>query len=491
MMDFQRDYETRINPELMTRLLAKAVPVVDATEFRYTEVALGLCRSVLPLNAQSSNQHGTHQGLLMAMAGDYTGGLALASLITGEPILGVHEVAPDNGMSLWLTGSDMEYRMPSTEDVTLEARFPADTARALNLRYHAGGTILAKVEVYYRDPRGQLVAKGVFKYFCKKRTHLGATAAGKPMNAMMRHVLKTSAKMVARMRAEESERDDALFHDEVAAKVAGAQGKVIGDRFLVVLPELQRMVAARTRHLDDCIRDAGENVAQVVFIGSGFDFRMLRHREILNKVLVYELDLPEMLQERQILERELELDIPHDRVRRVACDLLNQSLAEQLASAGLDVGKPTFFIYEGCSMYFTREQNTSILQEVQDLMQANGDSRLWMDAMHEDAMEVGCGEGRVSEFLRGMAALGEPFVFGLADDDSLFSSAGLNRMRSATTADVTGEADNGVYGLYRFLLLRAQPQLTQSGLNGSPRAADARAPFRSGRSAHRLPVPIH
>lgn len=491
MMDFQRDYETRINPELMTRLLARAVHAVDATGFRYTEVALGLCRSVLPLNAESSNQHGTHQGLLMAMAGDYTGGLALASLITGEPVLGVHEVAPDNGMSLWLTASDMEYRMPSTEDVTLEARFPADTAHALNLRYHSGGTILATVEVFYRDLRGQLVAKGVFKYFCKKRTLLGVTAPGKPMNPMMRHVLKTSAKMVARMRAEESEREDALFHDEVAAKVAGAQGKVIGDRFSRVLPELQRMVAARTRHLDDCIREAGEQVAQVVFIGSGFDFRMLRHQALLDKVMVYELDLPEMLEERQALERELRLEMPYDRVRRVACDLLNQSLGERLTAAGLDAQKPTFFIYEGCSMYFTREQNKAILREVRNLMKGSADSRLWMDVMHEHAMEVGCGEGRVSEFLRGMAALGEPFVFGIADDDNLFSSTGLRRMHSATTTDVTGEVENGVFGLYRFMLLRAQPESTKLNLNGLPRAADAKGRTLSARSTHRPLAPTH
>jgi len=475
MKDFQKDYEERINPALMTRLLARAVPAVEATGFRYTEVALGLCRAVLPLNTQSSNQHGTHQGLLMAMAGDYTGGLALASLIPGEPVLGVHEVAPDNGMSLWLTGSDMDYRMPSTEDVTLEARFPADTARALNLRYHAGGTILAKVEVYYRDPRGQLVAKGVFKYFCKKRTHLAATEAGRPMNAMMRHVLKTSAKMVARMRAEESERPAPLFRDDVAARVAGAQGKVIGDRFLKVLPELQRMVAARTRHLDDCIREAAGQVTQVVFIGSGFDFRMLRHKALLDRVTVFELDLPEMLEERQILERELGLDMPQDRVRRVSCDLLNESLKDRLTAAGLDADRPTFFIYEGCSMYFSREQNTAILQQVRNLMNGNPESRLWMDVMHEDAMELGCGEGRVSEFLRGMAALGEPFVFGVADDDGLFPATGLNRLHSATTADVTGEADNGVYRLYRFMLLSARPLNFEAASDQSEDNADSRS----------------
>ena len=56
------------------------MPIANDIEFRHLEVKLGYCKSLSPLNYKSSNQHGTHQAFLLGMGGDYTGGLALATL---------------------------------------------------------------------------------------------------------------------------------------------------------------------------------------------------------------------------------------------------------------------------------------------------------------------------------------------------------------------------------------------------------------------------
>ena len=87
MNQFELDHQNRIGPELMTNLLSDAVPVLEYTGFKFIDVKNGYCRAMLPLNSSSSNQHGTHQALLLALAGDYTGGLALASLSRCEPIM--------------------------------------------------------------------------------------------------------------------------------------------------------------------------------------------------------------------------------------------------------------------------------------------------------------------------------------------------------------------------------------------------------------------
>ena len=85
-----QDYDTRVNPTLMTRLLHEAIPVLQWTGWRVTEVQEGCCITELPLNHATTNQHGTHQAALLSLSADYTGGLALATLLRGVPFAGVH-----------------------------------------------------------------------------------------------------------------------------------------------------------------------------------------------------------------------------------------------------------------------------------------------------------------------------------------------------------------------------------------------------------------
>ena len=83
-MNFQRGYIERVSPDIMTNLLREAMSITNDVKFQYLEVKLECCKSLLPLNHKSSNQHGTHQALLLEMEWDYTGGLALATLISHE-----------------------------------------------------------------------------------------------------------------------------------------------------------------------------------------------------------------------------------------------------------------------------------------------------------------------------------------------------------------------------------------------------------------------
>ena len=58
---WEADYRDRMNPQLVTRLLRKSVPVLEACDWRLSEVNYGLVKSILPLNQATTNQHGTHQ----------------------------------------------------------------------------------------------------------------------------------------------------------------------------------------------------------------------------------------------------------------------------------------------------------------------------------------------------------------------------------------------------------------------------------------------
>ncbi|MEM8733663.1 MAG: methyltransferase, partial [Planctomycetota bacterium] len=107
-------YARHVNPELMTQLLRTAVPVLDEMKWRVTEVEEGFAASVLPLAKESTNQHGTHQAALIALSADYTGGLALATLLTGVPLAGIHKCTEEDSASLWLADMSVRFRAPST-----------------------------------------------------------------------------------------------------------------------------------------------------------------------------------------------------------------------------------------------------------------------------------------------------------------------------------------------------------------------------------------
>lgn len=456
MDDFESDYSERINPALMTMLLSEAVPTIKDVDFRYEEVKKGYCRSVLPLNHKSSNQHGTHQALIMGMSGDYTGGLALASLIPFEPILGIHEITPDRGMSLWLVKSDMKYLKPSTDDVVVEAIIPEDLGEAINKRYHNGQIILLDVAVTFKDLRNTDVAQGTFRYYCKKKNSLAPVSTSRAINVMFEHLLKTSAKLIAQLRSFESSKSRPLFIDDISAEVAGKQGKVIADRFMELLPELQNMVAARTFHLDEALKKCASEIKNVVFIGAGLDFRMYRNQSDFKGKMIFELDLAEMLAERIHTETALQLkSSSFNTPVKIICNFIAESISEKLLHHGFNPEEPSFYIFEGCSMYFSEAENRKILMEISSLLHQNSASVLWMDMVDDRAIQITEKlPMEIKSFLSNMAKLGEPFIYGFDKDSELFTIADLSIVESALTNDCMDIEPSDVYSLYSFNLLK-------------------------------------
>lgn len=84
------------------------------------------------------------------------------------------------------------------------------------------------------------------------------------------------ARLVANIRSREKE----LYVDPYPKQASGKHGELLGNRFLDLMPQLQTMISARTKHLDDCLENAITNgVEQVVMLGSGLDFRPYRFAE--------------------------------------------------------------------------------------------------------------------------------------------------------------------------------------------------------------------
>lgn len=250
----------------------------------------------------------------------------------------------------------------------------------VNKRYNNGQTVLLDVSVTFKDLRNIDIAKGTFRYYCKKKNSLTAVSKDKSINMMFEHILKTSAKLIAQLRSVESIKANPLFIDNISGKVVGKQGKVIADRFMELLPELQNMVAARTFNLDEALKTHTFKIKNVIFIGAGLDFRIYLNQTVFKDKTIFELDLAEMLSERIQIEELLKMKSEEFQIPiKISCNFIRESIAEKLLSGGFNPEEPSFYIFEGCSMYFSEQENLKILMEISGLLKQNPDSILWMD----------------------------------------------------------------------------------------------------------------
>src|SRR5690606_4559233 len=80
----------------------------------------------------------------------------------------------------------------------------------------------------------------------------------------------------AQWRLEESRRAGRLFDDSLAACFVDETAERLAARLRTLLPEAPRMIALRTRYIDDRLAAKLPEVAQVVVLGAGFDTRRLR-----------------------------------------------------------------------------------------------------------------------------------------------------------------------------------------------------------------------
>lgn len=121
-------------------------------------------------------------------------------------------------------------------------------------------------------------------------------------------------------------------------------------------------IAWRTEVLDRAVAQAaGHGSHQIVILGAGLDARAWR-MPALAHATVFEVDHPAT----QAWKRQKITDLrplAHE-VRLVAVDFQRQKVHQQLESAGHDAAQPTLWLWEGVTMYLTRDAIAATLAEV-------------------------------------------------------------------------------------------------------------------------------
>lgn len=313
--------------------------------------------------------------------------------------------------------------------------------------------VTVPIDMWNKD---NLVARANITYFVQDTYSLRKNAFDKDkVHVLFDHRQKTSARMIAGLRAMEQDRpeDTRLFSDPYANAVAGTHGRILAQRICLVAPQTQLMVSSRTRHLDKTIESFHQGrPCQMVNIGVGLDTRFFR-LELPKGSRLYELDLPLMLEVRATQMATLAANSSIHRIR-VPIDLRAHDVSEQLRrSDAFDTSMQTFIIWEGGSMYFDKDDTARILRSIAKIL-IHPFSKFWMDYVHQSVVDGNSGIDVVDRFTDAMRCMGEPFINGFTDIREQLLDCGLVVERDEAS-DIFVKTSDPVFRLYRFCLVRA------------------------------------
>jgi methyltransferase (TIGR00027 family) len=237
-----------------------------------------------------------------------------------------------------------------------------------------------------------------------------------------KHAVAATGLLVAAMRAEESARDDALFHDPFAERLAGDEGRRLLAESSAETEQPSAPIVVRTRLFDEALlRVHADGVAQVVILTAGMDARSYRlpwH----DGTTVFEVDQP-----RVITLKDERLAGEHARCRRVAVGVdLADDWPKVLQSQGFNSSSRTVWLIEGLLQYIDASDVDRLFARVDAL--SAPDSVLLYDVIGTTLLAAPF----LASTLEYMQRLGAPWVFGSDEPAALVEDRGW----TATVTDM-------------------------------------------------------
>ncbi len=165
---------------------------------------------------------------------------------------------------------------------------------------------------------------------------------------------------------------------------------------------------ARTRYIDEAVTGViDEGLSQIVILGAGFDSRAYRIPGVA-KSHVFEVDHPDTSRTKQNYLRKSLGRLP-GHVSYVSIDFNRQPAAEVMRNAGLDLNRPTFFLWEGVTNYLTEHAVDTTLRYVAT---AAAHSRILFTYIHRDVLRAGSTFFASDSVRTTVRDIGEPWTFG-------------------------------------------------------------------------------
>ncbi|MEJ9187830.1 SAM-dependent methyltransferase, partial [Bacillus cereus] len=160
-----------------------------------------------------------------------------------------------------------------------------------------------------------------------------------------------------------------------------------------------------------------------VILGAGLDTFSFRHRELENKIEIFEVDHPSTQAFKKERIKEVELEVPNN-LHFVSMDFTKGFSYEQLRNEGFE-HKKTFFSLLGVTYYLTKEELASLLECLFEMVPTG--SSIVFDYPDENLFTEKGLSNRVENMVKMAAVGGEPMksCYSYAEMEALLEKAGL------------------------------------------------------------------
>jgi methyltransferase (TIGR00027 family) len=416
-------------PELITRRMHELIPLLRHTSCTVEHVGRDRAVVSVPLLDSTINQNGTQQAAIFYLLSDCTLAAGILGALPGVYITGIHDRCRALPIQFWTKHGSIQHLSPGTGTIKAVAEISLEDASKMRHQLIQRGRTECHeiVHIYQKE---KLIATGEFV--------IGIYAdmpvvPGTRVGLLQVQNIKLSALLIAGLRS-----------DPISQSLAQEQGRAIAYRMSLSTPQLPALVQARSSHLEDHLDVEGAIYQQVVVMGVGLDTKPFRFAK--EEQHWFGIDLPALLRERARLLSEI--GIQTDYLTTIEADVRTEEWMSALRAAGYQEQLSTLFILEGVSMYFTETDLRQILERISALTSSN-ESVIWMDHITQSVLSLDLPE--IKSFLASMTRLGEPFMLGFADANSV--ALPYWRVKSTTSSANVLDCYDTVFEEYRFSIL--------------------------------------
>ncbi|WP_068177633.1 SAM-dependent methyltransferase [Mycobacterium sp. UM_CSW] len=229
-----------------------------------------------------------------------------------------------------------------------------------------------------------------------------------------RQAVAATGLLAAAVRAEEAGRDEPLFTDPFAERLAGDDGRRLLADAVAATGQSPAEIAIRTRFFDEALLDAQrDGASQVVILAAGMDARAYR-LQWRPGATVYEVDQPQV-----IATKDERLAGATPGCRRVAVGIdLSDDWPEALVRQGYSSSAKTAWLVEGLLQYIEAPAVDTLFARI-DALSAPGHVLLY-NVIGQTLLEAPF-LASTQEFMR---RLGAPWVFGTDAPGALVEGRG-------------------------------------------------------------------
>jgi methyltransferase (TIGR00027 family) len=238
-----------------------------------------------------------------------------------------------------------------------------------------------------------------------------------------------TAFVVAEFRAEENRAAAPLYRDSVVGLFLDDDTRNAAGRVAASFPPVKDLVKIRTKYFDDMLeKHIGSHFRQVVILGAGLDTRAVRKQAA--GVTYFEIDDAATLKLKQTRYEQQGIDVG---VKFIPGNYVTDGMIDLLKQNDFDFDLPTYFIWEGNTMYLPLHSVKQILKDLRRHVRRFG---LSFDYMAEAVISKTTGDPGITRLVESFATMGAPWLSGIRDIQSLARELSLNLVENFKTSEL-------------------------------------------------------